>query len=72
MSKSKDKVINEMRKIAIRKPKHTDLISLLALASSLSHLHTSESPNLCHDFVQIICRPANFDLSYEQLADVCH
>ena len=72
MSKSKDKVINEMRKIAIRKPKHTDLISLLSLAASLYHLQTHENPNLCHDFIQIICRSANFNLSYEQLAGVCH
>ena len=72
MSKSKDKAINEMRKIAICNPKRVDIISLLALASSLNHLQTLENPNLFHDFIQIICRPANFSLSYEQLADVCH
>ena len=72
MSKSKDKVINEMRKIAVCNPKRVNIISLLALAASLNHLQTLENPNISHDFIQIICRPANFDLSYEQLADVCH
>ena len=33
MSKSKDKVINKMRKIATSKPEHIDIISLLALKS---------------------------------------
>ena len=61
-----------MRKIAIYKPEHVDIISLLALASALGRLQTHENPNLCHNFVQIICRPVNFNLSYEQLADVCH
>lgn len=51
MSKPKDKVINEMRKIAICKPEHIDIISLLALASTLNHLQTFENPNLCHDFI---------------------
>ena len=72
MSKSQDKAINEKRKIAICNPKRVDIISLLALASTLNHLQTNGNPNLCHDFIQIICRPANFSLSYEQLADVCH
>ena len=72
MFKSKDKVINEMRKIASCEPEHIDIISLLALASALDHLQTLENPNLSHDFVQIICRPVNFNLSYEQLTDVCH
>ena len=72
MPKSKDKVINEMRKIAVCNPKRVDIISLLALASTLNHLQTNGNPNLCHDFIQIICRPANFSLSYEQLAEVCH
>ena len=72
MSKSKDKVINEMRKIAICNPKRVNIISLLALAASLSHLQTLENPNISHDFIQIICRPANFSLSYEQLPRVCH
>lgn len=72
MSKSKDKVINEMRKIAVCKPEHVDIISLLALASTLDHLETHKNPNLCHDFIQIICRPINFSLAYEQLPQVCH
>ena len=72
MSKSKDKVINEMRKIAICNPKRVNIVSLLALAASLNHLQALENPNLFHDFIQIICQPANFSLSYEQLADVCH
>ena len=72
MSKSKDKVINEMRKIATCKSEHINLLSLLALASTLNHLQTLENPNLSHDFIQIICRPVNFSLSYEQLPDVCH
>ena len=72
MSKSKDKVINEMRKTAVCNPKRVNIVSLLALASSLSSLQTLDNPDLSHDFIQIICRPANFSLSYEQLADVCH
>ena len=72
MSKSIDKVINEMRKIATSKPEHVDIIFLLALASALNHLQTLENPNLCHDFIQIICRPINFSLAYEQLPQVCH
>ena len=72
MSKSKDKVINEMREITVCNPKRVNIISLLALASSLSSLQTYDNPDLSHDFIQIICRPANFSLSYEQLADVCH
>ena len=72
MPKSKDKVINEMRKIAVCNPKRVNIISLLALASSLSSLQTYDNPDLSHDFIQIIWRPANFSLSYEQLADVCH
>ena len=61
-----------MRKIAIRKPKHIDLVSLLALASSLRSLQTLDNHDLYHDFIQIVCRSANFNLSYEQLAGVCH
>ena len=72
MSKSKDKVINEMRKIETCKSEHINLPSLLALASALNHLQTIENPNLFRDFIQIICRPVNFSLSYEQLTDVCH
>lgn len=72
MSKSKDKVINEMRKIATCKSEHINLLSLLALASALNHLQTLENPNISRNFVQIICRPVNFNLSYEQLPDVCH
>lgn len=61
-----------MRKIAICKSEHVNLPSLLALASALNHLQTLENPNISRDFVQIICRPVNFSLSYEQLPDVCH
>ena len=61
-----------MRKIAVCNPKRVNIISLLALAASLNHLQTHENPNIPHDFIQIICQPANFSLSYEQLADVCH
>ena len=61
-----------MRKIATCKSEHINLLSLLALASALNHLQTLENPNLSHDFIQIICRPVNFSLSYEQLPDVCH
>ena len=72
MPKSKDKVINEMRKIAVCNPKRVNIISLLALTATLDHMQTNGNPNLCHDFIQIICQPANFSLSYEQLADVCY
>ena len=72
MPKSKDKVINEMRKIAVCKPEPSDLPSLLALAASLNFLLTHANHSLYHDFVQIICRPSNFSLSYEQLPDICH
>lgn len=72
MSKSKDKIINDMRKIAVCKTDHTNLVSLLALTSSLSYLQTHENLNLFHDFIQIICRPTNFSLSYEQLTQVCY
>ncbi len=72
MPKSKDKVINEMRKIAVCKPEPSDLPSLLALAASLNFLITHANHSLYHDFVRIICRPSNFSLSYEQLPDICH
>ena len=72
MPKSKDKVINEMRKIATCNPKRVNIISLLALTATLDHMQTHDNPDLCHNFIQIICRPANFNLSYEQLADVCY
>ncbi len=72
MSKSKDKVINEMRKIAVCNPKRVNIISLLALTATLDHMQTNENPNLSHDFIQTICQPVNFSLSYEQLPDVCH
>ncbi len=72
MSKSNDKVINEMRKITTCKSKHINLLSLLALASALNHLQTLENPNLSRDFIQIICRPINFGLSYEHLAHLCY
>ena len=72
MPKSKDKVINEMRKIAVCKPEPSDLPSLLALAASLNFLITHANHSLYHDFVRIICRHSNFSLSYEQLPDICH
>ena len=72
MSKSKDKVLNDMRIIAISQPANANLIALLALTAALNHLQAHENPNLFHDFIQIICRPANFRLSYEQLSHVCY
>ena len=72
MSRSKDKVIGDMRKIAVCKPEPSDLPSLLALAASLNFLITHANHSLYHDFVRIICRPSNFSLSYEQLPDICH
>ena len=71
MSKSKDKVINEMRKIVVCKPDHTQLVDLLALAASLAHLRIQDT-KLCADFVRMICHPINFGLSYEHLAHLCY
>lgn len=72
MSRPKDKVIGDMRKIAVCKPEPSDFPSLLALAASLNFLLTHANHSLYHDFVRIICRPSNFSLSYEQLPDICH
>ena len=72
MSRSKDKVIGDMRKIAACKLEPSGLPSLLALAASLNFLLTHANHSLYHDFVQIICRPSNFSLSYEQLPVICH
>ena len=56
MSRSKDKVIGDMRKIAVCKPEPSDLSSLLALTASLNFLLTHANHSLYHDFVRIICR----------------
>lgn len=72
MSKTKDKVINQMRGFAVCKPNESNISAVLALAEVAEYLYDSDDVYLYNDFIQIICRPRNFNLSYEQLAYVCH
>lgn len=73
MSKSKNPIINEMRKIATSKHVCNDLPALLALTASLDfwHLHHHTS-DMYKNFIQLICKPANFNLSFEELSPICH
>ena len=71
MSRPKDKVIGDMRKIALQTGALRPSLPA-CLSRSLNFLLTHANHSLYHDFVRIICRHSNFSLSYEQLPDICH
>ena len=71
MSRPKDKVIVDMRKIALQTGALRPSLPA-CLSRSLNFLLTHANHSLYHDFVRIICRPSNFSLSCEQLPAICH
>lgn len=72
MAQSKDPVLVRMRTVAVSKNVYEDLPALLALFGSLDYWNKRrKDPILCHNFVEIIFNPENFEKSYEELEEVC-
>lgn len=72
MPQTKDPVLIKMRAVASSQQAADDFPALIALLDSLDFWSKrKEDPVLCRNFVQIVFNAENYELTYEELEEIC-